>query len=346
MRILYAIQGTGNGHLSRAMEIVPHFMKRAEVDVLISGTQSQLELPFPVRYRFHGLSFVFGKKGGIDVMTTLATTRIRQFMREVESLPVDDYDLIISDFEPIASWACYINKKPCIGLSNQAALQLEGAPVADIIDPLGKLILSRYAPVTQSYGFHFQRYNPTINTPIIRKEVRKMPVTDLGHYTVYLPAHDTEKVLRFLARMPQVRWELFAKHVSSEEQVGNVVMRPIATQSFLESMASSSGVFCAAGFGTTTEALFLRKKLCVIPMKGQFEQQCNAVALAGMGILTLKSLKKKHVPKMEEWLSTNSKIRVNYPDNADAIVSQILRDALLPSISLTEKMAFAGINVA
>ena len=111
-------------------------------------------------------------------------------------------------------------------------------------------------------------------------------------------------------------------------------------------MASSSGVFCAAGFGTTTEALFLRKKLCVIPMKGQFEQQCNAVALAGMGILTLKSLKKKHVPKMEEWLSTNSKIRVNYPDNADAIVSQILRDALLPSISLSEKMAFAGINVA
>ena len=40
MKILYGIQGTGNGHLSRAEEIVPILKKMAHVDVLISGNQS------------------------------------------------------------------------------------------------------------------------------------------------------------------------------------------------------------------------------------------------------------------------------------------------------------------
>lgn len=346
MRILYAIQGTGNGHLSRAMEIVPHFMQRAEVDVLLSGTQCELQLPFPVRYRMQGLSFVFGKKGGIDILATLAQTDLRRFYREVNSLRVEDYDLVVSDFEPVSAWACHAQGKPCIGLSNQAALQTEGAPLADIADPIGKLILARYAPVTRAYGFHFQRYNQSITTPIIRKEVRKMPITDKGHYTVYLPAHDTDKVVRLLGMLPQVQWEVFAKRAEVEEQYANVSVRPIATTPFLESMASSSGVFCAAGFGTTSEALFLRKKLCVIPMKGQFEQQCNAVALGEMGVLTLPSIKKKHLPKLEAWLQDTSKIRVNYPDNADAIVSTILRDALLPSLSMTEKRALIGMVAA
>lgn len=61
MRILYAIQGTGNGHVCRAEDIVPLLMKKGEVDVLISGTQADVQLPFPIKYRFEGLSFIFGK---------------------------------------------------------------------------------------------------------------------------------------------------------------------------------------------------------------------------------------------------------------------------------------------
>lgn len=65
MKILYAIQGTGNGHLSRSMEIVPLLQQMAEVNVLVSGTQGDLELPFPVKYAFNGFGFIFGKSGGV-----------------------------------------------------------------------------------------------------------------------------------------------------------------------------------------------------------------------------------------------------------------------------------------
>ena len=46
MKILYAVQGTGNGHLSRAKEIYSILNNRVEVDVLISGTQYEIDFDF------------------------------------------------------------------------------------------------------------------------------------------------------------------------------------------------------------------------------------------------------------------------------------------------------------
>jgi len=57
MKILYAIQATGNGHISRAKEIIPALMKRAQVDILISGTQAEVILPYKIAYKYKGLRF-------------------------------------------------------------------------------------------------------------------------------------------------------------------------------------------------------------------------------------------------------------------------------------------------
>ena len=60
MRILYGIQGTGNGHITRAIEIIPQLHQQGIVDVLVSGYQSEIPLPFPVKYKMNGMSFIFG----------------------------------------------------------------------------------------------------------------------------------------------------------------------------------------------------------------------------------------------------------------------------------------------
>lgn len=62
MKILYAIQGTGNGHVSRAREVIPILQQYGDVDLLISGTQVDVGLPYPVKYQLNGFGFVFGKK--------------------------------------------------------------------------------------------------------------------------------------------------------------------------------------------------------------------------------------------------------------------------------------------
>ena len=42
-----------------------------------------------------------------------------QFIRDVFSLRVQEYDLVITDFEPVSAWACKLRGVLCFGLSNK-----------------------------------------------------------------------------------------------------------------------------------------------------------------------------------------------------------------------------------
>ena len=121
------------------------------------------------------------------------------------------------------------------------------------------------------------------------------------HYTVYLPAYSDKRIIRILSAIKNIEWQVFSKHSKKRYQEGNIFIRPIENDAFIESLLSCTGILCGAGFETPAEALFLKKKLLVIPMKGQYEQQCNAAALALMNVPVLKSLKKKHLDKIKSW---------------------------------------------
>lgn len=324
MKILYAIQGTGNGHVARAREIVPILQKHHDVDVLLSGIQAEVELPFEVKFRYNGLSFIFGKNGGIDLFETYKRSHVRKLFNEINQLPIQDYDLVLNDFEPVSAWACYQKHKVCIGLSHQAAVLNKKAPLPLKNDLLGRAILKKYAPVNIKYGFHFKSYDDNIFTPVIRKQVRELPNTNNGHFTVYLPAYSDEKIIKVLKECKNVKWQVFSKHNKIKISSKNIEISPINNDDFLASMASSAGVLCGAGFETPAETLFLQKKLLVVPMKGQYEQQCNAAALMEMGVPVIKSLKKKHVGTINEWIESDARVEVDYPDETEAILLTIL----------------------
>ena len=336
MKILYAIQGTGNGHVSRARDIYPELCKYGDVDVLISGIQADLTIPFPVKYKKYGMSFIFGKKGGVDLLATAKTLKLFKLIKDIREFPIQQYDLVINDFEPISAWACKRAGKPCISLSHQSAVLNKSSPKPAKADPIGKFILKHYAPTTKAYGFHFKEYAPNIFTPIIRKEVRDLPITDEGHYTVYLPAYDDETIIKHLSQFPNTKWHIFSKHFRSHTNrtrmyrnvgMGNeIITKKINNHSFIKSMASSSGVLCGAGFETPAEALFLKKKLLVIPMTNQYEQQCNAIAARGIGVAVLKELSDKNLEGIRQWLRWGSALQMNYLDNTADVVAQIIHN--------------------
>jgi len=353
MKILYAIQGTGNGHLSRARDIIPLLQQKGDLDILVSGIQADVELPYPIKYKFNGLSFIFGKKGGVDLLATYRKSNIRKLFKEIKSLPIEQYDLVINDFEPVSAWACKIIGKPCIGLSHQAAVINSKSPKPLEKDRIGKSILENYAPVSKAYGFHFNSYDENIATPVIRSQVRDVLPEDKGHYTVYLPAYDDERIIKVLSEIRGINWQVFSKHSVKEYAEDNVHIRPVNNDLFIDSMINCTGILCGAGFETPAEALFLKKKLMVIPMKGQYEQQCNAAALQSMGVEVLKSLKKKHAGKIKLWTESNNLIKVSYPDLTASIVDNIFQqhsDDVVPvdpatgETSLTVKKLKEGIG--
>jgi uncharacterized protein (TIGR00661 family) len=88
-------------------------------------------------------------------------------------------------------------------------------------------------------------------------------------------------------------------------------------------MASSNGVLCGAGFEAPAEALYLKKKLAVVPMKNQYEQYCNAAALAEMGVPVWFDLFQEKAA-LAKWLVSPQRIEVDYPDQTHDIISLIV----------------------
>lgn len=323
MRILYAIQGTGNGHLARGTEIVPILKSMADVDVLVSGTQADLKVPFQIDYQFPGLSFIIGESGGVDLIKTARKMPVRQFFHDIRHLPVHQYDLVISDFEPVSAWACRIRKKNCIGLSHQNAVLHPSAPKPEFSDWFGKLILKYYAPATVKYGFNFKPFAPNIFPPVIRHHIRNAESILKPHYTVYLPAYSDQQILAVLSRIPDTEWQVFSKHSKSEYTVGNIHFQPVSLDAFTHSFLNCTGLVCTAGFEGPAEAIFMGKKLCVIPMKKQYEQYCNAAFLKSMGIKVLDHFSDS-APILADWIKNSTPLEIDFPDLTREILENIL----------------------
>jgi uncharacterized protein (TIGR00661 family) len=323
MKILYAVQGTGNGHLSRAKDIIPLLRKRCETDILVSGTQADVSLPFKIKYKLKGFSFVFGKKGGVDIWNTYVNSNAKRLRDEVRALPVKDYDFVINDFEPVSAWACLINKVPCVSLSHQAAVLEKNSPKPEKTDLFGRFILHNYAPSSVHFGFHFCRYSKNIFTPVIRNEIRAITPTDQGYYTVYLPSFSNEELLERLKNFPHVKWQVFSKHATSDSNHENIEIHRITNEGFLSSLAGCTGILCGAGFETPAEALFLGKKLMVIPMYNQYEQLCNAASLKEIGVPVVKKFIDRYYGQIQDWLDSEYKIEITYPDNTENTINYI-----------------------
>ena len=323
MRILYAIQGTGGGHISRAAEMLPALERYGEVDILISGGRGKKEFPFSVKYRMQGLGYFFGRNGGIDLIRSFKEYSVLEFLKEVRGLDVSNYDLVLSDMEPISAWACLSRGKRCFGLSNQLALIMGSVSKPKWPSLFGEAVLRFFAPVSNKIGIHYQSDQISTYSPIIRKLIRERSPSDLGHGVVYLPAYSVDAQLKALSGMTSIRWHLFSKNVLQREDRGHVVLHPVDDELFVRYLVTSHCVLTAAGFSTTTEALYLGKKLMVIPQRGQYEQRCNAHSLSQLGISVSMKLSETAV---RDWLENSIAVKLEMPDNVDEIAKRIFSE--------------------
>lgn len=329
MKILYAIQGTGNGHISRAREIVPLLQQHGEVDLLVSGTQAEVTLSQPLKYRFHGFSFVFGTNGGVDKWATYKIMNSRRLLHDIRTLPLQQYDLIINDFEPVTAWACRLQKVPSVSLSHQCSFVSPKTPRPHNWS-FAEWLFKYYSPTTYHIGFHFERYDDFIHTPVIRSEIRNLQPGNLGHYTVYLPAYDDKMLTRLLKKTDKVQWQVFSKRQKTYYREGNVQIFPVNNEAFNNSLANCEGLLTGGGFEGPAEALFLQKKVLMIPMKNQYEQQCNALAASKIGVPVITEIDDQFIYHINNWLYDDKRIQVNFPDETAQIIDNMVKQYAKP----------------
>lgn len=325
MKILYAIQGTGNGHISRAEDVIPILKEYGKLDIFVSGAQADIKLDYPLKYKSRGLSFYFGKSGGIDLFKTFKQNSSKDVYKEIKNFPVDKYDIILNDFEPISAWAARKREVRCISLSHQSALLSPNVPQPKHFDPVGEWILKNYAPANAAVSFHFDKFDENMFTPVIRSSIREAIPTSGEHYAVYLPAYDDRKLVPLLMKIPNVRWHIFSKHAKKPYHIGKLSVYPVNKDEFVASVLSCKGILCGAGFETPAEALYLGKKLMVVPMKKQYEQYYNAAALKALGVPVLKNVKKKRLDKIREWIESDNRVAIQYTNSTREAIEKALK---------------------
>ena len=337
MKILYSIQATGNGHISRAMEILPHLKKYGDVSIFLSGANSTMDFPEKVAYRSRGLSFFYSGKGGLDYLKTISRLRPLSLIREVIDLPVEKFDLVINDFESITALACAHKGVPSLNFSHQASFLSDRTPRPAKKSIVGEWVLRNYAIATEYIGLHFKCYDDFIFPPVIKQQIYEAQPKDLGHITVYLPAYSKQEIKNFLPKGAHHKFHVFTREQQhSIKREGNIFFYPVLKDQFTESLINCAGIITNAGFETPAEALYLNKKLMVIPIAGQYEQQCNAAALQQLGVTCLQRIDRKFYQPFFEWLHkdpVNSVLPYTY---TSGLVVELMmhRSEYLTSISL------------
>ncbi len=305
MKIFYAIQATGNGHISRAIQLYPYLQKFGDVDFFFSGNNASLNADLPIKFRSEGCSLHYSKCGGLNYWDIAKNIQPIQMYKDAKSLPLKDYDVVINDFDSITSLACKMQKVQSVQFGHQASFVSEATPRPEKRSIMGEMILKHYAPSPKHIGLHFEKYDSFIHPPIIKDEIVHAEPKDLKHITVYLPSFDKDCLEKAFNKIHDVQFHWFLNDIKTKHTVGNITYFPVNQKLFNESLIHCHGIITGGGFETPAEALYIGKKILSIPIRNHYEQECNAAALKKMGVPVVYEVGNNFDTIIENWLGSD-----------------------------------------
>ncbi len=325
MRILYGIQGTGNGHITRARAMASEFDKAGlAVDFLVSGRPRDQLFDMggfgDFRHR-DGLTFAVSD-GRIRPLATMVKARPLAFLRDIRRLELERYDLVITDYEPITAWAARLKGIPSIGLGHQYAFEY---PIPQYRGSAAqRTIMRQFAPARRKLGVHWHHFNAPILPPIAPVGGRNSRL-EKGLIIVYLPFESTAAISFLLNAFPEYRFSIYHPDAPGVPD-GHMTWHKPQREAFQDELHHCEGVICNAGFELASEVLQLGRKLLVKPVHGQPEQYSNTLALDLLGYgHTMHSL---DAARVSRWLDSAEGARVIYPNVARGICEWLAAGAV------------------
>ncbi len=334
MKLLYGVQATGNGHISRARALAPLLkQKGVEVTFLFSGRESKDFFDMEVfgDYKVKtGLTFQT-KEGSLDVINTVRNVNLRQFKKDVNDLDLSQYDLIVSDFEPIVAWAAKKRDRECIGIGHQYAFSYD---IPHHKNVLGSFLLKWFAPSNKRVGLHWYHFNHAILPPIIINH-SALVKADPKKVLVYLPFENPKLMINTLNAVKHYDFIMHCKEIEPGKY-GNVIVYSFGLESFQHNLGRCQSVLCNAGFELNSEALKLGRRILVKPLQGQMEQHSNVVVLEALELAHSATVLTAEV--IEEWLETSKAVQIDYPDTAACLAQWLSEGAVEPISNVAEEL--------
>ena len=335
MRILYGVQATGQGHISRARAMARALRDYpVEVEWLFSGRPRHKLFDMEAFGDYHyrsGLSFAT-RKGRIRYLDTLRHNRLRQFTRDIRELDVGSYDVVVTDFEPVTAWAGRLAGVETVGIGHQYAFGANTPRAGH--GWMSELIMRNFAPVSRPLGLHWYPYANNILPPIL--DLPDLPRKRGEHILVYLPFEDQQAVCRLLQQFPGQSFVQYASELD-HCRLGNVEQFPASISGFKLHLAGSRGVICNSGFELISECLHWGKPVLTKPLHGQMEQVSNALALEQLGYA--RRCQELRADNICDWLDKLSATpRVPFPDVAATLANWLAKGCRGSTAQLMESL--------
>ncbi|MBN2136530.1 MAG: hypothetical protein JW720_01865 [Sedimentisphaerales bacterium] len=306
-RIIYGVAGEGFGHSSRS-HLIGGRLIDAGHDVIFAGSQKSLlylRQYFGDRVKeIFGLSFAF-KDGRIDKSETLKKNLLKLpdanrqndelFKKHFEPF---DPQLIISDFEPFSAWWAWRNGIPFISIDHEHMLtlcKLEHS-AKDWLSWLTSKVVTElhYVGAVAYVIINFFKAPLKVDSavlapPVVRPILTELQPTCGEHILLYsTTGQDREGLCRVLSGFSDHKFFIygFDKTTPTPLDYKNCVFKKRSTEGFLNDLAAAGGVIASAGFSLLSECLYLKKKMLLQPVAGQYEQIINAhyVEKLGLGV--------------------------------------------------------------
>lgn len=256
--------------------------------------------------------------GHVQYLKTAFNNDLLRFARDVGSLDLSAYDLVITDFEPVTAWAARLKGVPSVGIGHQYAFSYAIPRTGD--DILARSVLKYFAPASIGLGLHWHHFDQPILPPIIETPAEPEKVL-ADKIVVYLPFEEIDAITDLLKRFADYQFFVYSSS-PCERKPSHVHIRQLSRAGFQDDVRDCGGVICNAGFELASEALQMGKKLLVKPLRAQMEQLSNALALEQIQLgAVMPDLDEASVAR---WLSSGVAHRVVFPDVAGAVVEWLM----------------------
>ena len=334
MKLLYGVQGTGNGHISRANAIGESLAKLGvDITWLFSGRPRE-EL-FGVADSFlwrRGMTFAT-RDGRVNYLKTLLTNNLVHCIREIRNLRLDEYDTIIVDFEPVTGWAAKLRGRKTIGIGHQYAFAY-GIPVAGA-SLMANSVLKYFGPATESLGLHWHHFNYPILPPVVDMLGQTRDFVDDNKVVVYLPFENQDTVARMLRAYEGHEFYIYGPGLSHVDNC-NVHTRPLSKVGFKQDLVNASAVICNSGFELISECLTLGIRVLTKPLDKQMEQFSNAFALEQLDYAAV--MQQLDPKRIADWLEEDRVVRINYPAVHEHIAAWLVAGKRIPAEQLATEL--------
>jgi uncharacterized protein (TIGR00661 family) len=275
VKILYGVQATGNGHITRARAMNQAFKNnKLEVDFMFSGRKQEdlFDMEEFGNYAcYQGLTFIT-KSGSIAPIATLKKSNIRQLYRDIRALDLSQYDLILTDFEPISAWSARAQRKNSVAIGHQYAFGHKIPKAGDNF--LTRLFMQYFAPAKVELGLHWHHFGQSILPPIAQTHSKPLKVIN-NKIVVYLGFESPEDIIHLIAPFSDYIFYVYGNFgediINSSSDLPHIKFCRLSRETFKEDLASCNGVISNAGFELSSEAIHLGKKILVKPLAGQIE---------------------------------------------------------------------------